>query len=179
LKKFYSLLLRVLGWKSTLKINLPAKCVICVAPHTSNWDLFIGMIFYKSLIGKPHFLMKKDWFFFPLGYFFKSLGGIPVNRGKKTFMSEQLAKLFDTKKYFHLAITPEGTRKKNALWKSGFYYIAQSAKVPIVLAYIDYAKKEIGAFNNFYPTGNVDKDIEEIKQYYRNVKGKHPAEFAM
>jgi 1-acyl-sn-glycerol-3-phosphate acyltransferase len=178
MKKFYALFFRLLGWKYSLNIQIPSKCIICVAPHTSNRDFFIGMIFYKSIIGNPHFLMKKDWFFFPLGYFLKNIGGIPVNRKKKTSLSEQMVKLFDLKKQFRLAIAPEGTRKKNAEWKSGFYYIALKAHVPIVLAYIDYTKKEIGIFDIFSPTGNADKDIAEIKQHYKYVKGRHPKDFA-
>jgi 1-acyl-sn-glycerol-3-phosphate acyltransferase len=177
MRKFYAFLLKALGWKSALNVDIPPKSVICVAPHTSNRDFFIGMIFYRSIIGKPHFLMKKDWFFFPLGYFLKRLGGIPVNRKKKTFLSEQMVKLFNSNKYFQLAIAPEGTRKRNAQWKSGFYYIALNAGVPISLAYIDYWKKEIGVFDIFHPTGNVDKDIASIKQYYRHVRGRYPDDF--
>ncbi|MDR3339836.1 MAG: 1-acyl-sn-glycerol-3-phosphate acyltransferase [Candidatus Symbiothrix sp.] len=160
-------------------MQIPSKCVICVAPHTSNWDFLIGMIFYKSVIGSPHFFMKKDWFFFPLGYLLKSLGGISVNRKKKSFLSEQMVEWFDSEEKFHLAIAPEGTRKKNAHWKSGFYYIALSAHVPITLAYMDYTKKEIGVFDNIYPTGDVKKDMEEIKRYYTHVKGRHPKDFAL
>jgi 1-acyl-sn-glycerol-3-phosphate acyltransferase len=179
MRKFYAFLLRRLGWKSVLPASIPSKCVICVAPHTSNRDFFIGIIFAKSTIGHLHFLMKKDWFFFPLGYLLKKMGGIPVNRKKKTFLSEQMVELFDSREYFHLAIAPEGTRKKNAKWKSGFYYIALSAHVPITLAYIDYKKKEIGVFDNFYPTGNIEEDIEAIKQYYKHVAGRNPNGFAV
>jgi 1-acyl-sn-glycerol-3-phosphate acyltransferase len=179
MKKFYAFLLRLMGWKYVLPIPVPPKCVICVAPHTSNRDFFIGMLFAKSIIGNLHFLMKKDWFFFPLGYFLKKMGGIPVNREKKTFLSEQMVKLYDSQEQFYLAIAPEGTRKKNAQWKSGFYHIAKNAHVPIMLAYIDYMKKEIGVFDNFYPTDNIEKDIETIKQYYKQVQGRHPHDFAV
>jgi 1-acyl-sn-glycerol-3-phosphate acyltransferase len=179
MKKFYAFLLHLLGWKSVLSTSIPSKCVVCVAPHTSNRDFFIGIIFAKSIIANPHFLMKKDWFFFPLGCFLKKIGGIPVNREKKTFLSEQMVELFDSRDHFYLAIAPEGTRKKNAQWKSGFYYIALSAHVPITLAYIDYKKKEIGIFDNFYPTGNVKDDIDAIKQYYKYVEGKNPNDFAV
>jgi 1-acyl-sn-glycerol-3-phosphate acyltransferase len=177
MKKLNAFLLKLLGWKSSLRVDIPPKSVICVAPHTSNRDFFIGMLFYQSVIGKPHFLMKKDWFFFPLGYLLRSLGGIPVNRKKKTSLSEQMVKLFNSKKYFQLAIAPEGTRKRNAQWKSGFYYIALNARVPISLAYIDYRKKEIGVFDIFHPTGNADQDITTIKQYYKHVRGRYPNDF--
>jgi 1-acyl-sn-glycerol-3-phosphate acyltransferase len=86
---------------------------------------------------------------------------------------------FNKRECFQLAIAPEGTRKKNDNWKSGFYYIALHAGVPITLAYIDYSKKEVGIFKNVYPTGNSYKDIEEIKQYYKHIKGKHPRQFSI
>jgi 1-acyl-sn-glycerol-3-phosphate acyltransferase len=179
MKKFYAFLLRLFGWKSVIPVSIPSKCVICVAPHTSNRDFFIGIIFAKSIIGNPHFLMKKDWFFFPLGYFLKKMGGIPVNRKKKTFLSEQMVEVFNSQDSFYLAIAPEGTRKKNVQWKSGFYYIALSAHVPITLAYIDYKKKEIGVFDNFYPTGNAGSDMMAIKQHYKHVNGRNPDDFSV
>lgn len=178
MKKIYSLLLRLLGWKTNLKVEIPSKCVICVAPHTSNWDFFIGLTFYKSIGGNPHFLMKKDWFFFPLKYILKAVGGIPVDRKKKSSLTDQMVDEFSSRDQFQLAIAPEGTRGKNAKWKSGFYYIAYNAHVPITLAYLDYAKREVGIVANYYPTGNVDNEIEEIKKYYRDITAKHPERFS-
>jgi 1-acyl-sn-glycerol-3-phosphate acyltransferase len=150
-----------------------------VAPHTSNWDFVIGMLFYKSIGGKPHVLMKKEWFFFPLGPFLKSIGIIPVDRNKKTSLSDQMVELFRLKKHFQLAVAPEGTRQKNSVWKTGFYYIALNACVPITLAYIDYFKKEVGVKEIFYPSGDVKCDIDKIKQYYKNIRAKHPKRFAI
>jgi 1-acyl-sn-glycerol-3-phosphate acyltransferase len=137
------------------------------------------MLFYKSIGGKPHVLMKKEWFFFPLSYLLKSLGAVPVNRGKRTSVSDQMVELFNSRNHFQLAISPEGTRKKNARWKTGFYYIALNAGVPITLAYINYAKKEVGVNTIFYPTGDFTKDIEEIINYYKYVQAKHPHKFAI
>jgi 1-acyl-sn-glycerol-3-phosphate acyltransferase len=162
-----------------MKDELQPKCVICVAPHTSNWDFIIGMLFYKSIGGKPHFLMKKSWFFFPIKYLLTAIGGFPVNRKRKTSLTEQMAEEFEKRKHFQLAIAPEGTRKKYPVWKSGFYYIACEAHVPIALAYLDYAKKIIGVIENFVPTGDVIGDIEKIKMVYKNIAGKHPAKFAI
>ena len=91
-KSFYSFIFyRLLGWKTRLEVPNYDKCVICAAPHTSNWDLFIGKLFYGSLGRKACFMMKKEWFFFPLGIFFKAIGGIPVNRDKRTSMVDQMA----------------------------------------------------------------------------------------
>ena len=179
MKKIYSLLLRMMGWKSLLAAKIPDKCVICVAPHTSNWDFIIGMIFYKSLGKKPNFLMKKTWFFFPLNYIFKAIGGFPVDRSKKTSLTEQMRMEFDKRTQFQLSITPEGTRKKNDKWKTGFYYIAQEVQVPITLAYLDYSKKTIGTLGNFTPSGDVIGDIDKIKQFYKNVQGKHLEQFSI
>jgi 1-acyl-sn-glycerol-3-phosphate acyltransferase len=162
-----------------MKVEIPTKCVLCVAPHTSNWDFVIGMIFYKSIGGKPHILMKREWFFFPIKYLLNALGAIPVDRKKKTSISEQMIEVFRSKLNFQLAVAPEGTRKKNINWKTGFYYIAMSAGVPITLASIDYAKKEVGIVENFYPSGDAKGDIEKIKQYYKDVTGRFPKKFGI
>ena len=96
------------------------KCIICAAPHTSNWDLFIGKLFYGAIGRKTSFMMKKEWFFFPLGLIFKAVGGIPVDRSRNTSLVDQMANKFAESKQFHLAITPEGTRKPNPNWKRDF-----------------------------------------------------------
>ena len=121
--------------------------------------------------------MKKDWFFFPLGIIFRAMGGIPVDRSRKTSLVDQMAKHFQESKKFHLAITPEGTRKANPNWKKGFYYIALKANVPIVLIGIDYEKKVITETKAVIPTGDIDKDMREIKLYFRDFKGKNPENF--
>jgi 1-acyl-sn-glycerol-3-phosphate acyltransferase len=178
--KIYSFLFKLMGWKYSLKVEIPAQCVLCVAPHTSNWDFIIGSVFYRAAIGvKPHVLMKKEWFFFPIKYLLNALGAIPVDRKNKTSLSDQMVKIFASNPRFQLAVTPEGTRKKTNHWKTGFYYIATKACVPISLAYIDYAKKEVGVGKNFYPTGETKRDIEEIQQFYKDIKGKHPKKFAI
>ncbi len=176
---FYKLLLKFLGWKPLLTVDLPKKCVICVAPHTSNMDFFIGKIYYSSIGGKPHFLMKKEWFFFPFGIVLKAIGGIPVNRSKHGSLTEQMTTLFNQTDKFQLAISPEGTRQKNTNWKTGFYYIALKTGVPIALAHIDYRVKEVGITRIFYPTGNEQEDISEIKEFYKNFKGKFPENFGI
>ena len=119
------------------------------------------------------------WFFFPLGLIFKAVGGIPVNRGRKSSLVDQMTEKFANSKHFHLAITPEGTRKANPNWKKGFYYIAQGAGLPIILVAIDYAKKCITAEKVIHPSGDLDKDMREIKLYYKNFKGKYPENFSI
>lgn len=153
------------------------KCVICVAPHTSNWDFFIGKLAYLSIGRYAGFMMKKEWFFPPLGSLLKSMGGVPVSRDRHTDMVSQLVEIFKSRKRFSIAITPEATRKANADWKKGFYYIARDAEVPIVLAYIDYKDKEVGIKEVFMPTGDVEKDIRMIKSYYKSFHARRPENF--
>jgi 1-acyl-sn-glycerol-3-phosphate acyltransferase len=179
MRKLYAFVFKLAGWKYSMQVEIPDKCVLCVAPHTSNWDFVLGMIFYKSIGRSPYVLMKEEWFFFPVKYLLKALGGIPVNRKKKTSISDQMIELFASKDQFQLAVAPEGTRKKTLHWKTGFYYIAYNAGVPIILAYIDYLKKEIGIGKNFQPTGDSKRDIDEIKQFYTHIKGKDPEKFAI
>ena len=177
-KAIYSFIYyRLLGWKTNVTVPNYDKCVICAAPHTTNLDLFIGKLFYGAIGRKTSFMMKKEWFFFPLGIFFKAVGGIPVDRSRKTSLVDQMVHKFAEYKKFNLAITPEGTRKRNPNWKKGFYFIALKANVPIVVAYFDYGKKEVGTKGVFYPTGDVDKDIHTIREMYRGVTACHPENF--
>jgi len=169
----------VLGWKEEVTEPFRDKCVICVAPHTSNWDLFIGKLYWCAIGRKACFMMKKDWFFFPLGSIFRAMGGIPVDRGRKTSLVEQMTTRFHQQQDFNLCITPEGTRKPNPDWKKGFYYIALRAEVPIELIAIDYQKKIISYTRCFTPTGDYDKDIAVIKNHFKDFKGKHPENFAI
>ena len=113
-------ILRMAGWRlgPTSGVELP-KCVICVAPHTSNWDFIIGKLFYTSIGCDASFLIKKEWFFFPFNLLFNWLGGVPIDRGKQTSVTDQMAERFRASERFQLAITPEGTRKRVEEWKKG------------------------------------------------------------
>lgn len=179
-KAIYSFIYyRILGWKTNVTVPDYDKCVICAAPHTSNWDLFIGKLFYGAIGRKTYFMMKKEWFFFPLGLIFKAVGGIPVDRRRKTSLVDQMAQRFASSKKFQLAITPEGTRKANPNWKKGFYFIASKAQVPLVLIGIDYRTKTIIATKAIMPTGDIEKDMREVKLYYKDFRGKNPENFAL
>ena len=179
-KALYSFIyFRLLGWKTNVTVPNYDKCVVCAAPHTSNLDLFIGKLFYGSIGRKTSFMMKKEWFFFPLGIFFKAVGGIPVYRGRKTSLVDQMCEQFAIRKKFHLAITPEGTRQCNPNWKKGFYYIALKAQVPIVLIGIDYPSKTISSTKAIMPSGDIEADMKEIKSYYKGFTGKHPELFCL
>ena len=179
-RKLCRLILKMIGWKAILKVSIPDKCVFCVAPHTSNSDFVIGKLIYCALGGKQlSFLIKKEWFKFPFNVIFKRIGGIPVDREKKSSLTDQIAEQFGYQECFRLAITPEGTRKSNPDWKRGFYYIAKKAHVPILLTFIDYKTKTAGVEQIFCPTGDEEKDIYEIKSYFRNFTGKNPKGFAV
>lgn len=166
-----------MGWKIENVIPDIPKCVIVVAPHTSNCDFIMGKLAYTSLGRTANFLIKKSWFFFPFNIFFHSIGGIPVDRNKKTSVTDTLAEEFKKRKYFQLAVTPEGTRKRVTEWKKGFYFIALKAHVPIVLVALDYSTKTITFKDIFQPTGDVEKDIKYIQSQFVGVKGKHPQNF--
>lgn len=178
-KKFSRFLLRLFGWKVIVKVPDFPKCVICVAPHTSNWDFLIGKLAYLSIGRSAGFLIKKDWFIFPLNLIFKAMGGVPVDRNRKTDMVDQIVRRFRESNKFCIAVTPEGTRKKTTQWKKGFYYIALNARVPIVLAYLDYERRTVGLEEVFYPTGDEKADMSFIKNYFRHFKAKHPENFTI
>ncbi|MEI6554257.1 MAG: lysophospholipid acyltransferase family protein [Paludibacter sp.] len=177
MQKLSKWILKSIGWKTYVSVEEPIKSVICVAPHTSNWDFIIGKLSYTALGREASFLMKKSWFFFPLNYFFKAIGGVAVDRSKSNSVTQQMVDEFNSRETFHLAITPEGTRSLVDNWKMGFYYIAREAGVPIQIAYFDYAKKEMGIKALFYPTDDEAGDIIKIQSYYKGVQGKFPSKF--
>lgn len=170
---------KILGWKAIVTAPDYDKYIICTAPHTSNWDFLIGKLFYGAIGRDAGFMMKKEWFFFPLGNLLRYMGGIPVYRSKKTSMVEQIVREIKESKTFHLAITPEGTRSPNPNWKKGFYYIALKANIPIVLIGIDYKAKTITAEKTVQPSGDLEKDMKEIKQYFTKFTGRNPENFAV
>lgn len=168
---------KLFGWKVTNILPDLPQCVIAVAPHTSNWDFVMGKLAYSSIGRTANFLIKKEWFVFPFNLFFKSMGGIPVKRDKRTSMTDTLAAAFKDHPKLQLAITPEGTRKRVDEWKKGFYYIALKANVPILLVGLDYKKKEARSLDIFRPTGDLEQDLKRIKAYYKDITPKHPEKF--
>ena len=166
------------GWHKHITVDHPDKYIICLAPHTSNWDFILGQLYSGAEGWKINFLMKKEWFFWPLGLLFRHLGGIPVYRTKHTSMTDTLAAEAKKADTFHLCITPEGTRSANSDWKRGFLVIAQKADLPILLYGIDYERKLIECTEIFFPSGDTDADMARIKAYFKDYKGKHPNHFA-
>ena len=176
---YHRLLFKCMGWSEQVSIPHRDKCIICVAPHTSNWDFIIGQLYYRSLGRTAGFLMKKEWFFWPLGILFRKMGGIPVHRSKKTSMTDTLAERIKEMERFELAVTPEGTRSKVTTWKRGFYFIALKAGIPIQLYDLDYKNKVIRCTKELMPTGDVEADMREIMEYYKNSNAKYPEKFAI
>ena len=170
-------ILSIWGWKIVGKLPEEKKFIAVEVPHTSMWDFIIGRLFFYSLGYKPRFLMKKELFFFPLGWILKRMGGIPVDRKKKGDMVERMVLKFNIEKSLSVIITPEGTRKKVNEWKLGFYFIAKSANVPIVPAYIDYSKKIVGVGQSFYVSDDVANDILRIKDFVKDAVPKHPERY--
>lgn len=165
-------------WKiaNTLPPEIKKGVIVC-GPHTSIWDgIFASAAVFEQKIN-INFAIKKELMFFPLGYFFKKIGGISIDRNKKVgdkkiSSVEQISKIFDEDKNIFLAISPEGTRKYNPNLKTGFYYIAKNANVPIILAYLDYEKKEAGWGPIFEPSLEIDIVIKNVKSFYKNIHGK-------
>lgn len=179
-KKIAQYLLKIAGWRVVNPYPQFDKSIVCVVPHTSNWDFVIGKLALMSYGWESGFLMKSTWFFFPLGLLFKSMGGVPVPRKKGSELSTAIVEKFNQTKKLTLVITPEGTRSLNPNWRKGFLYIATEAKIPICLAYLDFAKKEVGIEEIFHPTGNVEEDLLQIKKFYKekNHMGRFPEKFS-
>ena len=172
-----ALILKLAGWKLEITVPDYPKCIICVAPHTSNWDFILGKLAYAAAGRKAGFLMKEAWFFWPLGPIFRAIGGIPVPKVRGGSLVETIVKRFDATDRIQLAITPEGTRSRVTKWRTGFLNIAREANVPIVLGAIDFKKKEITIVRTFTPSGDNERDMAEIKKYYRQFTGKYPDKF--
>lgn len=171
------LLFKLNGWKIVGPHAYPEKCLVIAAPHTSNWDFFIGRC-YAYIIGvKPKYLVKSELFLPVLATFLKWNGGIPVYRKVKNNVVEQAVDMFVNATQLHLGIAPEGTRTKVVKWKTGFYHITSRAKVPLLLFAMDYKKKEVGVIAELMITGDFEKDMLLIQQQYANVTGKIPENY--
>ena len=178
MKLLSKLVYLLFGWKAEGGVPKDiTKAVFLIAPHTSNWDFYIGRLYCWIHRIPISLLIKQEAFRWPLGGLLKKAGGIPINRSRATSKVVQVAKMFREKDPMYLGIAPEGTRKLTKRWKMGFYHIAVEAKVPILLSYIDYKRKVSGVGPPFWPTGDIEKDIKEIEDFYRDKHAKHPEKF--
>lgn len=177
-KQIGKLGLRLGGWTTVNEAPSDLGNAVCImAPHTAIEDFFVGLAYYWYYDIKFKVMMKQEFFKPVIGWILKKLGGIPVNRGHQNHLVEQMVDMFSQNKNIQLLICPEGTRKAVNHWKKGFYVIAEGAHLPIVLGFIDYKKKVCGMGGVFYPTGDYDKDLAEIWDFYKDIKAKHPEGF--
>lgn len=171
--------LKLAGWR--IEGALPAhaaRSVLIAAPHTSNWDLPYTLMVAFALRLNIRWMGKRSLFRAPFGAVMRWLGGIAVNREQSTNLVAASAQAIrEADGPLQLIVPPEGTRSKTRHWKTGFYYIAREAQVPIVMAYMDYAHKRSGLGPLFVPTGNVESDMASIKAFYAPFKGKNAAQF--
>lgn len=167
MKILYKFIWWLVGWKIVGDVPKDEKkYIIIAAPHASNWDFLIG-ISMKSIKGfDSKFLGKKALFRPPFGWFFRMMGGYPVDRSKKSKVVDQVVEIFNSHEDFIIAIAPEGTRGNVNDWKTGFYHIAKGAQVPIVRMVIDRRKKQVEIFSPFYTTGDFLTDMINIKEVY-------------
>ena len=145
-----------------------------VMPHTCNFDFFIGL-FCRGIINlEMNFVGKKELFTFPFGYYFKSIGGAPLDRSGGKNNVDATVDVFNSREVFRMAIAPEGTRKKVTQLRTGFYFIAHKAGVPIIPVAFDYGKKEVKIGAPFNTTGNYEEDMKIILAHFKGVQGRFP-----
>jgi 1-acyl-sn-glycerol-3-phosphate acyltransferase len=165
------LILRLVGWTSIgSKVSVP-KYVLIGAPHTSNWDFPLMLLVVLELRLQLFWMGKHTLFPFPFSGIMKWLGGIPINRTKSHNVVSDIVGQFKSNENLVVLVPPEGTRRKVSEWKTGFYHIANNAGVPILMGYVDAAKKEAGFADFFYPTGELESDMKEIRSFYAQKKG--------
>ncbi|OFY84825.1 MAG: hypothetical protein A3F72_19500 [Bacteroidetes bacterium RIFCSPLOWO2_12_FULL_35_15] len=182
----FKLFFKLQGWKITHYLTDEIKrCVIVVAPHTSNWDFIIGMGAIRNMKLNQRFAIKKEWLRFPFKNIFLSLGALPIDRNEKSILGEKrgtvdaMVDLFAHHEELRLVITPEGTRSRVEKWKTGFYYVALKANVPLALGFMDHEKRECGIAGVIYPSGDFKTDMKQIMDFYKNFKGKNPKNFSV
>jgi 1-acyl-sn-glycerol-3-phosphate acyltransferase len=174
---FSRMALRLTGWRVVGGAPTVPKYVLIAAPHTSNWDFPVALMVCFALRLRVYW-MGKDSLFPPLvGGVMRWLGGIPVNRARSGNLVQATVDAYNSNARLIVIVPPEGTRSKVTQWKTGFYYIAQGAGVPIALGYLDFRKKEAGLSRMFQPSGDIAADMVEIQAFYAGITGKNPGKF--
>ena len=169
----------LMGWK--MDVHLPpgeSRLVITAAPHTSNWDGILAVAAILALGIRLNFFAKESLFRWPFRGILVGLGGVPIRREAARGIVEQTTELFASRERLFVGVAPEGTRSRAPVWKSGFYRIALAAGVPILLAYIDYGRKQVGTGPLIRPSGDYEADLEQIQAFYRGIAAKWPQKFA-
>jgi len=166
--------LRAFDWEVAGGVPNAKKAVLVAAPHTSNWDLPFSLSIAWVLGVHIQWMGKDTIFRFPFGAMMRALGGIPVDRSKSHNAVAAAVKLLKESDELILMIPPEGTRSVAKRWKTGFYYTAVGADVPIVLGFLDFGRKRGGIGTLLYPTGDIETDMDEVRRFYAGITGKHP-----
>ena len=164
-------ILRIIGWETKGKEISHQRFVLIAAPHTSNWDFPLMLLVILKLKLRIFWMGKDTLFPFPFAGLMRWLGGIPINRAASHNVVRETVRQYKDNKELVVLIPPEGTRSKVTKWKTGFYHIANLAKVPILLGYVDFKNREAGFVDFFYPTGDLESDMEEIRKFYAPLKG--------
>lgn len=167
-------LLNISGWQIEGQLPDCAKYIVIVAPHTSNWDFIVGVLARGALGTRIHFLGKHQLFIPPWGWFFRAIGGSPVDRRKNNNLVDTAVQLFESKADYKLALAPEGTRSPVTHWKCGFYHIASKAGVPITPVGLDFSRRTVIIRTPLQPCGVITTDMQDILSFYRTIKGRHP-----
>lgn len=170
--------LRLMGWRVICPAALPARAVLIAYPHTSNWD-FVHTMLGKAALGlDAHWVGKDTLFRWPFGGLMRALGGIPVNRRERTGFVDAMAARYASTDHLIVAIAPEGTRGWTPGWKTGFYRIARAARVPVLLACVDYRRREVGVIGSLLPTDDAEADMAAIAAVYAGRRGRYPDQAA-
>ena len=157
------------------------KAIIIGVPHTSAWDFVISWLYYTSVGGTAHIIVKKEFFFWPVGYFMKKMGALPVDRSRGASLVKQVIDEMNRRDTMHLAITPEGTRTLTKKWKAGFHAIAKATGATVYLGFFDWGRKQVGWYETLELTDDAQADIKRMKEYYTKlgIVGKHPERFTL
>ena len=179
MKKLLSkLFLKIMGWKLVGEVPKEVKkAVLVCAPHTSNWDFPFALASFFIADIKVNYFIKKSWFFFPMNLLFKATGGVPVDRSKNHGLVDSMTLLLKESDEMIVAVPAEGTRSWVPKWKTGFYHIAKSANVPIIMGFVDFKVKEVGFGPMFKVCGDFDKDMSKIQAFFENKNGKFPNKY--
>lgn len=176
----FKILFKLRGWKITGGVPKDIKkCVLVAAPHTSNWDFVYGLAGIAYYGYNVRYLIKKQAYRFPLKRLIDKTGGIPVDRSKHNNLVDALVDEFNKRDELILMIPPEGTRTLVEKWKTGFYYTALKANVPILLGYLDYKTRTASIDTLLWPTENKEEDFKKIRAFYRGVTAKNPEWFSL
>ena len=167
-------ILKMVGWEMTGSFPDLPKYILVGAPHTSNWDFPLAMLLMLAGGVRFNWIGKDSLFRWPLGGIFRRLGGIPVHRDRSNNFVAQIVQAFENSERLIIAIAPEGTRSLVTRWRTGFYYMAIGAQVPLVLGFVDYHKRQVGVGPVIYPSQDIEATFAQLSEFYADKTGKYP-----